>query len=320
MTNTAALARRITWSGSKQSYITARLLADRDLVDDCMRAYAYFRWADDVIDVVSQSIGERITFITREKTLIDTLYQGTRPLDLCLEEEILADLVAHDRSPDSGLRSFIFNFMAVIEFDAMRKGRLVTRREMSVYTAWLATAVMDGIQYFIGNGHPYSKSMDRNLAVTGAHLVHMLRDTREDVPAGYVNIPIEDIESRGISTGNLDSEGYRSWVQEQVDRAKVCLQAGKGYINRLDVLRCKLAGALYCARFEWFLDAIQRDGYLLRSSYPERQNPVTWWRMIRLGIAISLKHCAVKLQRNFPLAAPRVAMGRGGNISSFRFK
>lgn len=320
MTTTAALARKITWSSSKQSYITARLLADRDLVDDCMRAYAYFRWADDMIDVSSRSSDERIAFITREKTLIETLYQGIRPLDLCPEEEILADLVAHDRSPDSGLRSFIYNFMAVIEFDAIRKGRLVTRSEMSVYTAWLATAVMDGIQYFIGNGYPYPKTMDRNLAVIGAHLVHILRDTREDVPAGYVNIPIEDIEARGISTDNLESEGYRSWVQEQVDRAKACLQDGKGYIKRLEVLRCKLAGALYCARFEWFLDAIQRDGYLLRNSYPERKNPATWWKMIRLGIAITLNHCAGKLQRNFPFPAPRVAMGREGNISSFRFK
>jgi hypothetical protein len=38
---------------------------------------------------------------------------------------------------------------------------------------------MDGLQYFIGNEHPYPKTMDRNLAVVGAHLVHMLRDTRE---------------------------------------------------------------------------------------------------------------------------------------------
>jgi phytoene/squalene synthetase len=320
MTNTAALARKITWSSSKQSYITARLLADRDLVDDCMRAYAYFRWADDMIDVSSRSSGERITFITREKSLIENLYLGLRPVDLCPEEEILADLVAHDRSPDSGLRLFIYNFMAVIEFDATRKGRLVTRSEMSVYTAWLATAVMDGIQYFIGNGYPYPKTMDRNLAVVGAHLVHMLRDTREDIPAGYVNIPIEDIEARGISIGNLESVGYRSWVQEQVDRAKACLQAGKGYIKSLEVLRCKLAGALYCARFEWFLKAIQSDGYLLRSSYPERQNPETWWKMIWLGIAITLKHCVGKLQRNFPFPVQRVAMGQEGNISSFRFK
>ena len=49
--STARLARSITWASSKQSYLTARLLADRDLADDCLRAYAYFRWADDMIDI-----------------------------------------------------------------------------------------------------------------------------------------------------------------------------------------------------------------------------------------------------------------------------
>ena len=48
--DSAALARSITQASSKQSYYTARLLVDRDLVDDCCRAYGYFRWADDVVD------------------------------------------------------------------------------------------------------------------------------------------------------------------------------------------------------------------------------------------------------------------------------
>ena len=152
MNNTAALAHSITWTGSKQSYLTARLLADRDLVDDCLRAYAYFRWADDVVDVSLHSSTERIAFIARQKMLIENLYGGRRPVDLYPEEEMLADLIAHDQGPDSGLRSFIHNFMAVIEFDANRNGRLVSCHELTVYTTWLATAVMDGIQYFIGNG------------------------------------------------------------------------------------------------------------------------------------------------------------------------
>ncbi len=208
MNSTAALAHSITWKGSKQSYLTAWLLADRDMVDDCLRAYAYFRWADDMIDVTFQSKPERIAFITRQKTLVEALYHCEHPRDLCLEEQMLADLITHDRGTDSGLRSFIQNFMAVIEFDATRKGSLVTRRELSTYTAWLATAVMDGIQYFIGNGHSYPKTVDRSLAVVGAHLVHMLRDTLEDIPAGFVNIPAEDIEERRIHLDNIGEDSF----------------------------------------------------------------------------------------------------------------
>ena len=38
-----ALAQSITRAGSKQTYYTARLLVDRELVSDFYRAYAYFR-------------------------------------------------------------------------------------------------------------------------------------------------------------------------------------------------------------------------------------------------------------------------------------
>jgi phytoene/squalene synthetase len=320
MNTTATLAHSITWTGSKQSYLTARLLVDRDLVDDCMRAYAYFRWADDVVDISLHSSTDRIAFIAREKMLIETLYSGRHPADLCMEEEMLADLISHDRGSDSGLRSFIRNFMAVIEFDANRNGRLVSHHELNTYTIWLATAVMDGIQYFIGNGHPYPKTPDRTVAVVGAHLVHMLRDTLEDLPAGFVNIPAEDIQRGGICLGDVESESFRLWVRGQVERARICFWVGKRYIDSLEVLRCKLAGAWYCARFEWFLNTIQRDGYRLRRSYPERQSLTTWVEMAGLGITITLRHIAGRIQRSFLRLGTKVAMGPEGNISSYRLK
>jgi phytoene/squalene synthetase len=320
MKTTAALARSITWSSSKQSYLTAQLLADRDLVDDCLRAYAYFRWADDVIDVTFQTSASRTAFIARQKMLIETLYRGGRPVDLCLEEEMLADLIAHERGPDSGLRSFINNFMAVIEFDANRNGRLATRHELTVYTVCLATAVMDGIQYFIGNGHPYPKTQERSLAVVGAHIAHMLRDTLEDLPAGFVNIPAEDIQESGIRLEDVESESFRMWVREQVERARACLQAGKRYIDTLDVLRCKLAGVWYCARFDRILNAIQRDSYRLRRSYPERHSLAVWAEMAGLGFAITMRHISGRIQSSIPGPEQRVAIGSKGNISSYRVK
>jgi phytoene/squalene synthetase len=179
---------------------------------------------------------------------------------------------------------------------------------------------MDGIQYFIGNGHPYLKTVDRTLAVVGAHLVHMLRDSLEDIPAGFINIPAEDIQGRGICVEDVESESFRLWVREQVDRARVCLQAGKQYIDSLDILRCKLAGVWYCARFEWFLNAIQRDGYRLRRAYPERQNLSVWAEMVRLGLKVSLRHVAARIKRGFLRTDLHVAMGSEGNISSYRVK
>ncbi len=297
MNTTAALAHSITWKSSKQSYLTTRILADRDLVDDCLRGYAYFRWADDIIDTASLSYAERHAFISRQKGLIERLYCGEQPLDLCPEEMMLAELVRNDRGMNSGLRSFIDNFMYVIAFDAGRHNRVIRREELLVYTERLAAAVMDGIQYFIGNGHIYPRTSERLKAVSGAHITHMLRDMSEDLPGGIINIAIDDLQIYGIQSMSADEPGMRAWVRAQVKRARSYFGEGKRYIDTLDVLRCKLAGVWYCARFERILNAIERDGYRLRAEYPERHSITAWLVMGWLGIAIICKHYAGRFRQ-----------------------
>ncbi len=290
--NTATLARSITRAGSIQTYYTARLLVDQDLVDDCYRAYAYFRWADDRIDICSQSTGECIAFIKRQKELVDRLYRNERPDDLAPEEEIIADLISHDREENSGLGSYIYKFLAILEFDARRKGQLVSQQELTWYSDCLGKAVTDDILYFINNGHPYPDSDKRYLAATAAHITHMLRDMVEDIPNGFVNIPREYLDMHGISPEDINSPAFRAWVQERVELAQQYFHEGKRYLDELDVLRCKIAGYWYCVRFEVVLDAIEHDDYILRANYDERRSLSTWLRMAWLSIPLTLRHIA----------------------------
>ncbi|MCK4450022.1 MAG: squalene/phytoene synthase family protein [Anaerolineae bacterium] len=214
---TAGLAQSITRASSKQTYYTARLMVDKDLVSDFDRAYAYFRWADDIIDVSSQSDDERTSFIRRQRELIDRLYRNERPDDLTPEEEIVADLISHDKGENSGLQSFIRNMFAIIEFDAYRKGRLISQQELTWYSNCLGKAVTDGLQYFIGNGHPYPVTDNRLLAAIAAHIAHLLRDMLLDTADGFINIPREYLEAHGISPEDVDSPPFRAWVRERVD-------------------------------------------------------------------------------------------------------
>lgn len=315
MTDTAALARRITWVSSKQSFLTAWLLADRGLVDDCLRGYAYFRWADDVIDHSLSERNARQRFIERQKSLVDRFYRGERPVDLSPEEAMLADLIDHDQGANGGLQSFIRNFMAVLEFDAGRRGRLINNDELSRYSSLLAAAVMDGIQYFIGNCYAYPIPEIRCQAVLGAHITHMLRDTLEDLPMGYINIPAEYLDEHGIDLYDMREEQLHDWVQERVHLARSCFQEGKQYINSLAVLRCKLAGYWYCARFERILDAIERNGYLLQPVSREKNGASAWLAMARLGLETIMDHAIGRLWRRFPSVKPNIkpnaAVSRG---------
>jgi phytoene/squalene synthetase len=290
MNTTATLARSITWAASKQSYYTACLMVDKGMMNDCYRAYAYFRWLDDVIDVSLQTSDERISFIKRQRELVDRLYKNEQPNDLAPEEEIIADLISHDKQENSRLRSYIYNFLAILEFDARRKGRLISQQELTWYANCLGKSVTDGIQYFIGYEHPYPTTSDRYLAATAAHITHMLRDMVQDISEGFVNIPREYLETHGISPEEVNSPPFRAWVQERVELARQYFGEGKHYLDELDVLRCKIAGYWYCLRFEVVLDAIERDGYTLRATYNQRHSLSTWLKFTWLGLSVTLRH------------------------------
>ena len=288
--STAALARSITRAGSKQSYYIARLMVDKGLVDDAFRAYAYLRWTDDVVDVVSRSRNESISFIQRQLELIDRLYSKEPPSDLTSEEEMVAVLISNDLGELSGLQSFLRNMLAIIEFDAQRKGKLISHQELDWYTDVLSISITDGLQYFIGHGHRYPAGGARLLAAKAAHIAHLLRDHLQDLTEGYINIPREYLETHSINPDEVESPPFRAWVQDRVMLARDYFTAGKEYFDRVDVLRFRIVTYWYWARFEGVLDMIERDGYVLRESYGERRKFPTLLKIAWQGLSLPIRH------------------------------
>lgn len=267
-----ALAAAITKAASKQTYYTIRLFADRDRVADAYRAYGYFRWVDDVLDAETGTKPEKIAFANRQKSLLEACYRGEMPADVNAEEQMLVDLVRNDTEKNSGLQAYLRNMMAVMIFDAERRGQVISQAELSGYSRALAVAVTEALYYFIGHDDPSPRHAARYLAVTAAHITHMLRDALEDVEAGYYNIPLEYLQTRGITPQEVNSQDYREWVCGRVQLARLYFQMGRECTAQVKNLRCRLAGFAYTARFEWMLRAIERDNYCLRSEYPERKS------------------------------------------------
>ncbi len=272
-------ASSITKAASKQTYYTIRLLVDRKRVDDAYRAYGYFRWVDDILDAASGSDFERRAFLERQKSLLDSCYRDQPPRDVDLQEKMLVDLVRHDQEKNSGLQSYLRNMMLVMDFDARRRGRLISQAELIEYTRWLATAVTEAMHYFIGHGSYAPQDGTRYLAVSAAHITHMLRDTFDDVQAGYYNVPREMLEAQHIGPHEVHSQPYRDWVKSQVQLARQYFQAGRDYLGRVQNARCRLAGFAYTARFEWLLDTFESEGFSLRPQYSERKSIGTGLRM-----------------------------------------
>jgi len=268
---TEQLAISITKEASLQTAYTIRFLADRNLMADAYRAYAYFRWVDDWIDNETLKKDDRLAFVDRQNGLILDFSRGFQRKNLTAEEQMLAELIQREEgNPDhSGLRSYIHNMMAVMTFDAHRRGRLISKGELATYAHTLAVAVTEAMHYFIGHDSYSPNGESRYLAVTGAHITHMLRDTLEDNTAGYFNIPAEYLNANHISPLEVASDPYRDWVRSRVQLARSYFKAGRDNMSRIESVRCRLAGYAYLARFEAVLDSIERDDYLLRADYKE---------------------------------------------------
>ncbi len=146
---------------------------------------------------------------------------------------------------------------------------------------------------------PHSEA--RYLAATGAHIAHMLRDTLDDAAAGYFNVPRDLLEAHAITPQDVGSDAYRAWVRSRVQMARACFEAGKGYLSQVENLRCRIAGYAYIARFAGVLDAIERDGYRLRSAYPECKS-------LRSGIASGWSLLSLALKPRRREAAPRASL------------
>lgn len=273
------LAEDITRAASKQTFYTIRWLVDRGRTADAYRAYAYFRWLDDTLDGDGMPPSERAAFVQRQQALI-RFGERAPGGPLAPEEDLLITLLKHDPVLSSGLYAYIDHMMAVMAFDAGRRGRLITSREMANYQRHLAAAVTEALHYFIGHDDFAPVSSNRYCAAIGAHITHMLRDALDDTRAGYYNIPREVLQAHHLEPDQVEHPAYRAWVAQRVQQARACFRAGRDYLAQVQNLRCRAAGCLYIARFEGLLDVIERDGYCLRREYPSREK----WQ-VGLGIA-----------------------------------
>jgi phytoene/squalene synthetase len=291
------LAAAITWAASKQTFFTIRFFVDHDRMADAFRSYGYFRWVDDVLDAeaghsidqIEAEKADRIAFAKRQQSLLEACYRGEQPNDLCDEEWMLVDLVSHDTELNSGLQLYLRNMMDVMLFDSERRGQVISLSELTDYSARLAKAVTEALYYFIGHADPSPSHEARYRAVTAAHITHMLRDTFEDIDNGFFNISSEFLKLRRISPKDVNSPEYREWVRGRVQLAREYFREGRDCTAQVQNLRCRLAGCAYTTRFEWMLDAIERDDYYLRPEYPERKSLAAglWitWKAIRALIA-----------------------------------
>ena len=187
-------------------------------IQDAYRAYAYFRWVDDHIDVTLRDRGDRIAFVERQQAIID---RRTRRA-ACRPDRRGADDRRLDRSdiePDSGLRLYIENMMAVMAFDAERRGRLIPR-ELNEYTHALAVGVTEAVHYFIGHDDP-RRTAHRAIWPSRRRTSPTCCATPAKTWAQATSMPREYLAEHGIGPGDVHSAAYRAWIQSRPAGARL---------------------------------------------------------------------------------------------------
>jgi phytoene/squalene synthetase len=281
----SSLAAELTRAASTQTFYTIRFLVDRGRTEDAYRAYAYFRWVDDVLDSLDSTDAERRAFLERQEAVLDLSLRGQIPPRASAEEAMLIELVEGRGVVAEGLQTYLRHMMQVMRFDVCRRGQLISQAELDQYTRWLAIAVTEAMHCFIGNGDTAPVDERRYRAVTGAHILHMLRDTCPDVRAGYFNVPREVLNGHAIGPDDIHTDAYRAWVAERVDLARSCFQDGRAYLELVRSARHRLAVLGYMARFEWLIQALENDAFQIRSRYPGAGRLATGLRMSGLTLS-----------------------------------
>jgi phytoene/squalene synthetase len=257
----------ITRAASSQTYYTILFLADRGRVANGFRAYGYFRWLDDQLDEDGLKRQARLDLVERQIQIMRSTYAENMQEPVHSEEKILVDLIRSDTEENSGLKRYVRDLMAVMEFDVQRRGKLITAAELEDYSLKLSRAVTEAMHYFIGHDKYSPKSDLRYQAVIGAHVTHMLRDTLDDIRSGYYNIPQEYLEKHSITPRDINSEPYRAWVEDRVSQAHASFKAGREYLANVESFRFRMAALAYMKRFEKILGIIEKDHYYLRPVY-----------------------------------------------------
>ncbi len=275
-------AASITREASPHTYYTIRFLVDRGSVMNAFRAYAYFRWLDDRLDSERASKADCLALVERQWEILRASYRNQNPGRLSSEERLLIDLIRSEPDEHSGLRAYINNMMAVMEFDAQRRGKLITNTELGEYTQRLSIAVTEAMHYFIGRQQSSPRDESRYPAVIGAHITHMLRDTHDDIGNGYFNIPLEFLGKHSITPHDVDTAAYRDWVKYRVKLARKCFTQGRESLARVENLRCRIAELAYIGRFERVLTIIEQDDYRLRAGYEHIKSANSLLNRLRL--------------------------------------
>jgi squalene synthase HpnC len=235
-----------------------------------LAVYGFARLVDELGDsgprarspkgrVPEDEAGERLASLDLLEHDLDRAFAGCAEHPLLVRLEPTLRECALPREP----------FARLIEANRVdqRVNRYQTWEELRGYCALSANPVGELVLDVLGHATPPRIALSDSIC-TALQLAEHCQDVPEDMAAGRVYMPAEDLERFGCSPAELRARGprgragtpLRRLLAFEVARARALLAAGEPLIDELRG-RERLAVAAFVAGGRAALDAIERAGY-----------------------------------------------------------
>jgi phytoene/squalene synthetase len=210
-----------------------RLLAPASGFRQFCRVYAYFRWADDVVDAPGRDPAAVRVFAARQRVRLDAGGLPEHPAEAAVDAA-LAEAPA--------LRVAVDGMWDALDFDVARGSGPLPDAEIEAQIARIGDAYLAGLAWCVGVREPLPPAvLELSRAATAAH---QLRDLEVDLALGYCNVPVEV-----LGGADPDPAALAPWVRARARAQLARFDAGLAATRAVRPWRARIAIALFGWRY-----------------------------------------------------------------------
>jgi squalene synthase HpnC len=242
-----------------ENFPVASRVLPRGVRADLLALYGFARLADELGDTLE---GDRLAALDWLEAEVDRAFAGTARHPLLVRLQPTLRRRALPRGP----------FVRLIEANRVdqRVDRYQSWEQLRGYCALSADPVGEMVLGVLGLATPERVALSDSIC-TGLQLIEHCQDVAEDLAAGRIYLPAEDLERFGCTPEQLQAEHSAAPVREllafEVARARTLFAAGAPLIGELGG-RARVAVAAFLAGGRASADAIEAAGYEVLAGAP----------------------------------------------------
>lgn len=226
--------------------------------------YAYFRWADDIIDAPDRDPAAVEQFCARQSALIRAALSGAPVRAAHTAEETLAAALRESREAPL-VRSSVRLMWDALVADAQRGAAPVSAETLRDQIDRIGDAYTAALLHCLG----MAACPDPRLwwLARAATATHHLRDLLEDRQLGYANIPVSDAARLGFAASAFSETDAARYTLARAGAVRAMFAQGRAGLRALPGWRARAVFAALSWRYERQLRELvaSADGALIAS-------------------------------------------------------